>query len=298
MCEADNLTSESQSGRVAVRGQGDAGDADAARRAAERLVAPLRNDSDGKPNVVWHPSPDMSIIYGSLAKRARDAEVNHVAAIIAAELAAPAPQPHADAGAARLAELEAIVAKLPRTADGVPITAGMTLWSIGRVGDTEVFEMEATCETEAKHKHGRWRGGRESIEGCYSTREAAIAAKGPPMADIAAESARVITQMAECTTVQPRDVTEEKRAAIEALHKHAKLVVAWELNGVIGYVVNRGIIYWTSVMSDGFGGSPWSSGLHAECSWGENYSDAEKFALESCRELGAASARVAEAMRR
>lgn len=77
----------------------------------------------------------------------------------------------------RVGELEAIVEKLPKTADGVPITPGMKVWGtspFGGVRDPATAQLRGffdeypifACEW------GHNVAGRE----CYSTREAALAA--------------------------------------------------------------------------------------------------------------------------
>lgn len=70
----------------------------------------------------------------------------------------------------RVADLEAIVERLPKTADGVPITPEMPLWYWWEPQYTEddpILQMgQASAGPNAPHL-------------CYSTREAALAARTP-----------------------------------------------------------------------------------------------------------------------
>lgn len=80
----------------------------------------------------------------------------------------------------RIAELEAVVSKLPKTADGVVVTPGMSVW-VDRGSD--VYE-------EDRYEEGAWwpdescdiygDGEYITLGNCYSTRAAALAAKGQP----------------------------------------------------------------------------------------------------------------------
>jgi hypothetical protein len=78
----------------------------------------------------------------------------------------------------RIERLQAIVNRLPKTADGVPITLGDDLWSNDSRG---TFEW---CVTEI-HTHdvcGKFHGAPcvfEQYGNCYSTREAAEKARKP-----------------------------------------------------------------------------------------------------------------------
>jgi hypothetical protein len=101
----------------------------------------------------------------------------HLKSRIAAELA------YRDA---RIAELEAVVDKLPKTADGVPVTCGDTVycWAGGEASpDEAVYPLEVQ-QSRGILLVGRL-GGYRSISNyqaldsrCYSTRAAAEAAKG------------------------------------------------------------------------------------------------------------------------
>ena len=64
--------------------------------------------------------------------------------------------------AVHIAELEAIVDKLPKTADGVPVVPGMELWFVNEHGKAS---MGVTTPTFGQ------------VSRFYSTREAALAAK-------------------------------------------------------------------------------------------------------------------------
>ncbi len=86
------------------------------------------------------------------------------------------------AAAARLAELEAIVAKLPHTIDGSPVTPGMTIFSPG--GDEVIA---ARWQPQTPYRVLIKKDGKLDLtdyqvqlrcEHCYSTREAAEASKG------------------------------------------------------------------------------------------------------------------------
>ena len=79
---------------------------------------------------------------------------------------------------ARLDALQALVDKLPKTADGVPVVDGDELYHPS-VGDNSMFGVHA--ETKA---YWIWNSGpnegshwTDTISSCYSTREAALAAK-------------------------------------------------------------------------------------------------------------------------
>jgi hypothetical protein len=83
--------------------------------------------------------------------------------------------------ARRLAEAEAIVAKLPKTADGVPITPGMELWgSLGWNNEPAKATLRGTYAEGYSVGTPEWgMNVRPEVE-CYSTREAAEAAKEAP----------------------------------------------------------------------------------------------------------------------
>jgi hypothetical protein len=74
------------------------------------------------------------------------------------------------------AKLRAIVAKLPKTADGVPVVPGMNLWELS----THQYPMhtEQFIEEVVSISQPRGFGGSpNAFCRCYSTREAAEAAK-------------------------------------------------------------------------------------------------------------------------
>lgn len=88
--------------------------------------------------------------------------------------------------AGRIAELEAIVARLPQTADGVPVISGDILWHprhIGRepvtaISTAEVPESLFTVITTQIGRDGFvCRSEEVGVEECYSTEAAALAAK-------------------------------------------------------------------------------------------------------------------------
>lgn len=70
----------------------------------------------------------------------------------------------------KVAELQAIVDKLPRTADGVPVVPGMVLHY--RRG----WQVLGAMVGEYADREGDWHC--VAIDDCYSTRQAAEAAKG------------------------------------------------------------------------------------------------------------------------
>lgn len=90
------------------------------------------------------------------------------------------------AAADRLEELEAIVARVPKTADGVPVVPGDTVYAKRNPSDDTVVEFEvADYEKWAMDAWGSRNQARAYTEGgggwivsrhCYSTREAAEAA--------------------------------------------------------------------------------------------------------------------------
>ena len=72
-----------------------------------------------------------------------------------------------DSKQAKIAELEDIVDKLPTTADGVPVVPGMEIWHPdGRTGTASIAYYGRDCFPSYV-----------VAEYCYSTREAAEAAK-------------------------------------------------------------------------------------------------------------------------
>ena len=87
---------------------------------------------------------------------------------------------YAEAMEEGLAEAEAVIAKLPKTADGVVVVPGMEVWVHGE-GD-----LEGVCVPQQVHPSATWLMQVERFEGSgmlyfsrmYSTREAAQAAKG------------------------------------------------------------------------------------------------------------------------
>jgi len=79
------------------------------------------------------------------------------------------------------ARLRAVVEKLPKTADGVPLTPGMELWHSGTGG----FPKGDYAWAFSKGQSGEWfvdfAFATVMLSKCYSTREAAEAAKGAKM---------------------------------------------------------------------------------------------------------------------
>lgn len=77
---------------------------------------------------------------------------------------------------AELAALEAIVEKLPKTADGVPVVPGMKVWGVID-GEVPMFTVEIVRVDEivGHSERGSW-GFNQSTFQCYSTRSAAEAA--------------------------------------------------------------------------------------------------------------------------
>jgi hypothetical protein len=82
---------------------------------------------------------------------------------------------------ARAEAAEAVVAKLPKTADGVPITPGMELWgSLGWNNEPAKATLRGTYAEGYSVGTPEWgMNVRPEVE-CYSTREAAEAAKESP----------------------------------------------------------------------------------------------------------------------
>ena len=91
---------------------------------------------------------------------------------------------------ARIAELEAVVAKLPKTADGVPAYKDMPVWCVMPDGSIYETELGWYCTLGAafardlaarragyRLSNGVWRDVGVPVEHCYSTPEAAEAAK-------------------------------------------------------------------------------------------------------------------------
>jgi hypothetical protein len=95
--------------------------------------------------------------------------------------------------AGKLGEVEAIVERLPKTKDGVPAYPGMEVWSNAK--EKELGDGPHKCvvqpfwdwdsEEDEWEEHGgvwctmvekRWVG--NSLSQCFSTREAALSAKG------------------------------------------------------------------------------------------------------------------------
>ena len=75
--------------------------------------------------------------------------------------------------------LRAIVDKLPKTADGVPVVPGMTLYSSQNIcGAFRKPEIVVSLEVYANHETSEWMDGHLEVELLYSTREAAEAAGG------------------------------------------------------------------------------------------------------------------------
>ena len=82
----------------------------------------------------------------------------------------------------RVADLEAIVAKLPVTADGVPVVPGMSVWYPSPY-DGEIYECRNVLRPSATYfpKDGRCQVSTQfiGVSRCYSTREAAEAKEQP-----------------------------------------------------------------------------------------------------------------------
>ncbi len=80
-------------------------------------------------------------------------------------------------------QLEYIVRKLPLTADGVPVVPGMTVYEVraSRPGEPcEMRDFRTTTPDEQGYSTFHWETGYSAIgrlDRCYSTREAAEAAK-------------------------------------------------------------------------------------------------------------------------
>lgn len=76
------------------------------------------------------------------------------------------------AGDAEVARLQAIVSRLPLTADGVPVEPGAKVWTPGGA-EWEVYCADRACEPRSYDNDPSMK-----ISECYSTREAAaLAAK-------------------------------------------------------------------------------------------------------------------------
>jgi len=90
----------------------------------------------------------------------------------------------------RWADVEAIVAKLPKTADGVPVVPGMTLWT-RYFGVPIKTQPEAFIVTYISPAGGEFVIGNETTISipncCYSTREAAEAKEKRTLHAIATE---------------------------------------------------------------------------------------------------------------
>lgn len=96
-----------------------------------------------------------------------------------------------DEAVAELDRLHAIVERLPKTADGVPVVPGMKVYAIGRHGDIEFFIVASSHQWDrmnqlmasdytafAVNESGEpIRSFSADVDCCYSTREAALAAK-------------------------------------------------------------------------------------------------------------------------
>ena len=77
---------------------------------------------------------------------------------------------------------EEIIDKLPRTADGVPVVPGMTLWD--PVWPDDPFGVQALLVFCPNARRSEWmcNDGEVDAAQCYSTREAADAARDIPNA--------------------------------------------------------------------------------------------------------------------
>lgn len=89
-----------------------------------------------------------------------------------------------NAAADELDRLHAIVERLPKTADGVVVVPGMTVYEVRASRPGEPYEMRdfrTTTPDEQGYSTFHWETGYSAIgrlDRCYSTREAAEAAKG------------------------------------------------------------------------------------------------------------------------
>jgi len=71
-----------------------------------------------------------------------------------------------------IAEAKAVVDKLPRTKDGVPIVPDESVWAINGDGLAREAYIDPTIWPRAGYRTRSWKS-----EGTYSTREAALAAQ-------------------------------------------------------------------------------------------------------------------------
>ena len=69
--------------------------------------------------------------------------------------------------------LQAVVDKLPKTADGVPAVLGMTLYYLHGCGGIHSDVIAGFTICSADPESSIWQGGEMDAEDCYSTREAA-----------------------------------------------------------------------------------------------------------------------------
>ncbi len=77
---------------------------------------------------------------------------------------------------AEVERMQAIVAKFPKTADGVPVVLGMKVWTLGTLPHyVTVTTVELDGYIEVRIHGHTYR--RATSTDCYSTREAALAAK-------------------------------------------------------------------------------------------------------------------------
>lgn len=115
----------------------------------------------------------------TLTRRVEDAETELIRAVSHCEEACLAER----RALARVEELEAIVAKLPKTADGVPIVPGMFLYEL-KDGKAVAMESMPCCgfDIAANGRVHLFFQVRKDMErdliGIYSTEAAALAAKG------------------------------------------------------------------------------------------------------------------------
>ena len=78
---------------------------------------------------------------------------------------------------AEIERLRGIVHKLPRTADGVPVVPGMPVWYYwGQRKEIRMFRVSDVCDSFLRH-YGKHGPGGEHADVCYSTIEAAEAAR-------------------------------------------------------------------------------------------------------------------------
>lgn len=95
---------------------------------------------------------------------------------VADAIESPYPYLHLNEAASLIRSLCEIVEKLPVTADGVPITPGMKLWT-DNDGEIESGTITSLYPVNGEMMVG-CSGWEQAPRDCYSTREAALAAAG------------------------------------------------------------------------------------------------------------------------